>query len=324
MILKQRQAPPELFQLESLLKRLPPTHTQFPHWSEKLRRISAGYHGEQRIDSLWHEIDIPIPHYFIHDLFIQKQQSSHQIDTLLITSHFILILEVKSISGLLHFDVQTRQFSRTNKDGSIDGLRNPDDQVRRHEKWIEQFLTERKIKLPVIGAIVFTYPSAVIQSRAGKRIMIQSSGLPFLMDQLLKEYPREILSKALIKKLSGQLTKLHLIKPLSPLILPSGLLTGVLCSRCEREKMFYKRKNWFCNICLFSDPHAHLDALKQYRSLFGSTISNREFRAFTGISSVSAASKLLAASKMAFEGSFKDRVYHIPEDFLSADSILPS
>ena len=324
LILKHRHTPPELFQLESLLKRMPHTHTQLPHWTEKLRRIKAGYQGEQRIDSLWNEIDIPIPHFFIHDLFIQKQQSSHQIDTLLITSHFILILEIKTISGLLHFDSQTRQFFRTNKDGSIDGMRNPDDQLRRHEKWLEQFLAIRKIKLPVHGAIVFTYPSAVIQSKAGKRIMIQSSGLPYLVDQFLNDFGNEIHTRAATKKLAGQLLKLHSIKSIAPFEIPSGLLTGVLCTKCERTKMFYERKKWVCNTCLYSNPQAHIDALKQYRSLFGSTISNREFRTFSGITSTSVASKMLVASKMAFKGSFKDRVYLIPEDFLDGDSITPS
>ena len=88
--------------------------------------------------------------------------------------------------------------------------------------------------------------------------------------------------------------------------------------------MFYERKKWVCNTCLYSNPQAHIDALKQYRSLFGSTISNREFRTFSGITSTSVASKMLVASKMAFKGSFKDRVYLIPEDFLDGDSITPS
>ncbi|MGK7376560.1 nuclease-related domain-containing protein [Planococcus sp. 1R117A] len=313
MILKQRQAPAELFQLESLLKRLPPTHIQFPHWTEKLRRISAGYHGEQRIDSLWHEIGIPIPHYFIHDLFIQKQQSSHQIDTLLITSHFILILEIKSISGLLNFDSQTRQFSRTNKDGSIDGMRNPDDQVRRHEKWVEQFLTERKIKLPVIGAIVFTYPSAVIQSRAGKRIMIQSSGLPFLMDQLLRDQLQVRITKKRTESLALELAAIHSSKQPILLRMPNSLLKGVLCPNCVVRQLLYTRKRWRCDTCLFAEADSHLLALKQYRYLIGPTISNREFRDFTGISSTTTASKLLKATNMPYKGSYKDRVYFIPD-----------
>ncbi|WP_256204129.1 nuclease-related domain-containing protein [Planococcus faecalis] len=110
---------------------MPTVHPRHPHWTEKLRRITAGYHGELRVDSFWHEIDLSLPHYFIHDLFIQKEMSSHQIDSVLVTSRFVLALEIKSISGLLNFDPTLRQFSRTNKDGSIDGMNNPDDQLRR-------------------------------------------------------------------------------------------------------------------------------------------------------------------------------------------------
>lgn len=312
MIIKGRLEPPELFQLQSLLNRMPATHSQFPHWTEKLRRISAGYHGEQRVDSFWHEIEFPIPHYFIHDLFIQKQYSSHQIDTLVITSHFILILEIKSISGLLRFDVQTRQFSRTNKDGSIDGMRNPDDQIRRHEIWMKRFLTERKLRLPVIGAIIFTYPSAIIQSRSGKRIMIHSSGLPHLTDQLLQAHPLAELTKKQTELLANEVAELHSEKPLTLLPLMHSLSKGVLCPNCEVHPMVYTRKRWRCALCHFAGTDCHLLALKQYRSLFGPTISNREFREFTGISSVTTASKLLKSANMPYRGSFKDRVYIIP------------
>lgn len=311
MILKTRSEPLEIFQLENLLKRLPDTHLQLPHWTEKLRRISAGYNGELRVDSLWHEIDIPIPHYFIHDLFIQKEQSSHQMDTILVTNRFVLILEIKSISGLLNFDSATRQFSRTNKDGSIDGMRNPDDQVRRHEKWASHFLAAQKIKLPVIGAIVFTYPSSVIQSKAGKRIMIQSSGLPYLMDQLLANHQQEILTKKKTEFIARELLSLHSNKPLALPTLPASFLKGVLCPECDGQCLSYIRKRWRCDICLFASVDAHVTALKQYRYLIGSTITNKEFRDFTGLSSVATSSKLLKSANLSYKGSYKDRVYFL-------------
>ncbi|MDN7226598.1 nuclease-related domain-containing protein [Planococcus liqunii] len=312
MILKKRSEPPEIFQLESLLQRIPFNHSQFPHWTEKLRRITAGFHGEQRVDSFWQEITLPIPHYLIHDLFIKKKHSTHQMDTILVTSRFILVLEIKSISGLLHFDQQTRQFSRTNKDGSIDGMRNPDDQVRRHEKWLEQFLTERKLDLPVIGAIVFAYPSAVIQSKAGNRIVIQSSGLPHLLDELLASYQQDILSKALTKKLAVQLLKLHSIKQLPELILPPDYFRGVFCPKCQKGQLHYYWRKWACKSCSFSDPAAYLTAIEQYRVLCGPTITNRQFRDFIDLKDPAVTSKLLKDAKMPFEGSYKDRVYLIP------------
>ncbi|MGB6406009.1 MAG: NERD domain-containing protein [Planococcus donghaensis] len=315
LIIKTRNTSPEIFQLESLLQRMPTVHPQYPHWTEKLRRITAGYHGETRVDSFWHEIDLSLPHYFIHDLFIQKEKSSHQIDSVLVTNRFVLALEIKSISGLLNFDPILRQFSRTNKDGSIDGMNNPDDQLRRHEQWLEQFLLKQRIQLPVIGAIVFTYPSSVIQSRAGSRIIIQSSGLPHLMEQLLIRHPRDVLSKKKTEALAQNLLILHSIKPFVSLGLTDSFSSGVLCPNCPYCFLQYRGGKWRCNICQHFDPIAHLDALRQYRSLVKTTINNREFRDFTGITSPSIASKLLASTKMPYHGSFKDRQYVIPEAF---------
>src|SRR5690606_10282761 len=156
----------------------------------------------------------------IHDLYIQKAASSHQMDTILVTSRFVLLLEIKSIAGQLNFDPQLRQFSRTNKDGSIDGMRNPDDQVLRHEIWLKQFLTAQKVSLPVIGVIVFAYPSSIVNSRSGKRIMIQSSGLPYLVEQLLAKYPADFLDARKTRRLANRLLQLHTEKPLRQLEVP--------------------------------------------------------------------------------------------------------
>lgn len=320
MILKTRVTPKEIFQLESLLHRTSNGHPQHLYWTEKLRRITAGYHGELRVDSLWHEIDLPLPHYFIHDLFIQKERSSHQIDSLLITSRFVLALEIKSISGLLNFDPQLRQFSRTNKDGSIDGMNNPDDQLRRHEKWLERFLSDQRIKLPVIGAIVFTYPSSVIQSRAGSRIMIQSSGLPHLIEQLLEKHPYEVSSKNKTESLAHKLLELSSIKPLAPLGLSTSFVKGIICPNCLALHLNYRRGKWRCETCGHCDPVAHMTALAQYRTLVKTTISNREFRELTGIRSITTASKLLKSVNMSFSGSYKDRIYSIPELMEAAES----
>ena len=321
MILKQRSEPAEIFQLESLIQRTPNVHPRFTHWTEQLRRISAGFHGEQRVDDLWNEIQMNLPHYLIHDLYIQKAASFHQMDTILVTSRFVLLLEIKSIAGQLNFDPQLRQFSRTNKDGSVDGLRNPDDQLRRHETWLKQFLAAQKVSLPVIGVIVFAYPSSIVNSRSGKRIMIQSSGLPYLVEQLLAKYPADFLDARQTRRLANRLLQLHSEKPARQLDVPVDLRKGVLCSKECGGKMKYYWRKWTCSVCSRVDAHAHLRTLEQYRVLIKPLISSREFRDFTGIESVSIASKLLKESRMTFQGSFKDREYLIPASFIIPDSI---
>ena len=285
--------------------------------------MSAGFHGEQRVDSLFYEIPIETPHYFIQDLYIQKPKSSHQIDTVLITSRFVLLLEIKSISGELNFDPQLRQFSRTNKDGSVDGMNNPDDQIRRHEKWMQHFLAEQKVSLPVIGVIVFTYPSSIVNSRPKNRIIIQSSGLPYLMDQLLAKYPNELLNTRKTRHLAGRLLQLHSIRPLRRIEVPAGLRRGVLCGKDCGGAMKYHWRKWICEKCSRTDRFAHHETLLQYRLLINETITNREFREFTGVESVTTASKLLKMANMPFQGSYKDRQYTIPEEITQLESISP-
>ena len=200
-------------------------------------------------------------------------------------------------------------------------MRNPDDQLRRHEKWLQHFLKEQKIELPVIGAIVFTYPSSVIQSRSGNRILIQSLGLPYLIEKTLIKFPETILTAKKTKLLAQKLVDFHSVKPSKSILLPTGFIKGVLCPNCIGHQIHYHFKKWSCSSCSFVDSSSHLRALERYRRLINSTISSREFREFTGIDSVSIASKLLTASKMTYRGSFKDRVYVIPESFYDGDSI---
>lgn len=321
MILKDRSEPREILQLESLLQRVPIVHPLFPHWTEQLRRMSAGFHGEQRVDSLFYEIPIETPHYFIQDLYIQKPKSSHQIDTVLVTSRFVLLLEIKSISGELNFDPQLRQFSRTNKDGSVDGMNNPDDQIRRHEKFVQQFLASQKVSLPVIGVIVFTYPSSIVNSRPKNRIIIQSSGLPFLMDQLLVKYPDELLNTRKARQLAGRLLQLHSERPLRRIEVPVSLRRGVLCGKDCGGTMNLNWRKWTCDKCSRIDRYAHFETLLQYRVLISPTITNSEFREFTGIESVATASKLIRIANMPSVGSFRDRIYTIPEEIIKLESI---
>ncbi|MGH2316756.1 hypothetical protein ACRC6Q_03260 [Planococcus sp. SE5232] len=69
------------------------------------------------------------------------------------------------------------------------------------------------------------------------------------------------------------------------------------------------------------DPIAHLNALLQHRTLAETTISYREFRGFTGYPSTTTASKMLKSANTPFVGSYKDRIYSIPELFEGMESI---
>src|SRR5690606_3651286 len=92
------------------------------------------------------------------------------------------------------------------------------------------------------------------------------------------------------------------------------LKKGVLCGECSNV-LYYDKRAWRCKNCSYKNHLAHLQTLLQYRLLISQTITNREFREFTGLDSVSTASKLLTKSNMDYIGNFKDRKYLIPEAF---------
>lgn len=72
------------------------------------------------------EIYLQQAYYLLHDLeFKGKGGLTYQIDTLLMTQYFILVLEIKNISGRVDFMAENHQFIRVTSDGRVDGFRNP-------------------------------------------------------------------------------------------------------------------------------------------------------------------------------------------------------
>lgn len=67
MILLERQTSETQKMLEALVQRLPISHSKYTLYCEHLRRLQAGLAGEQLVDAKWLELDLPIPHYFLHD-----------------------------------------------------------------------------------------------------------------------------------------------------------------------------------------------------------------------------------------------------------------
>lgn len=69
----------------------------------------AGYRGEQSLD---YYLGFLTNYFILHDLRLPDRDHHFQLDTLLISPYFILILEVKNISGTLIFDDHFKQLIR--------------------------------------------------------------------------------------------------------------------------------------------------------------------------------------------------------------------
>ncbi|MDP4551966.1 nuclease-related domain-containing protein [Alkalihalobacillus macyae] len=316
MIGKLHDAPLNLLKMDALLRRLPPYHNRYEEVKEQLKMYSAGFYGEKSIDfplSFLEEKRFMI----YHDLRLYDGTHHFQIDTLVISQHYILIIEVKNISGTLMFDPifnQMIRISNTKEEAFPDPLI----QVERQRYQLQLFLSKLKLpKIPIETLIVISNRSTVLKATheidAITSKVIRSEYLPTKVRSIDKRYPIEILTMKQVRKLGRFLVKQH--DPLDRDILKqfsipvADLLVGVQCSSCARLPMLRVHGKWFCESCSFASKNAHLKAINDYALLISKEITNQEFRGFLELSSEDAATRLLKSMNLEFSGANKGRRY---------------
>jgi ribosomal protein L37AE/L43A len=318
MILKTRQIPLTIQKLQALMRRLPTTHPKFAEIKDDLAKRLAGYSGEQSID--YPLSFLPDQNYSIlHDIRLFYEPFHFQIDTIVISKEFILLIEVKNISGQLLFDQDYQQLIRT-KDGVEEVFPDPILQLKRHgtlfEKWLK---ANRSTSLPIATLVVISNPFTLIRStpenRALSEIVIHRDVLPEKINLLNEKYPKNMITDIGMKQL-GQLIKKR-DSPLDPRILekyqisPHEIAKGVQCPDCSFMPLKRTYGSWHCSKCSSHQKDAHLLALKDYALLLGTTITNKQARNYLHVSSETIVKKLLQKASQSYEGSTKARVYDI-------------
>ncbi|WP_180968208.1 nuclease-related domain-containing protein [Cytobacillus massiliigabonensis] len=112
MIVKERTIPIKIQKIEALLRRIPKSHWKRAEMEADLAKRWAGFRGEQTLDfplSKLLEKDFMI----FHGLRLSNGKHFFQIDTLLLTTYFALVLEVKNYTGTLYFDPLLNQLIQT-------------------------------------------------------------------------------------------------------------------------------------------------------------------------------------------------------------------
>jgi len=136
-----RPRPLRLRQVEALCNRLHPKHPKRLEIEKERSIRRAGYRGELNVD--YHLSFLPPKHpYTIIKDFRLKNLHNFQIDTLLISPYFSLIIEVKNITGNLHIDPHTKQLIQNHEQN----YSNPIEQANRHQKQLREWLANQKVK----------------------------------------------------------------------------------------------------------------------------------------------------------------------------------
>src|SRR5690606_36247008 len=115
-----RNYPIYLHALERMLIRLPENHAKRQAVQDELAVKKAGYQGELEVDRHIRRTKLDEPARVLTDLEIQvDEEHTVQIDTLVLTTRGIWILEAKRIWGTLVYRENPRRLERQNDDGTI-------------------------------------------------------------------------------------------------------------------------------------------------------------------------------------------------------------
>ncbi len=271
--------------------------------------MEAGYKGEKSIEFSLNYVQGE--HFILHDLRLYDGQHFFQIDTLLLTAHLLLVIEVKNYAGVLTFDRRFNQLIRM-KNGIEEGFPDPIDQVDRQvellKKWMKQNVGQY---IPIEGFVVFANERAVIKTfdkhdEIIKEKVARKHSLPAFIKAFAVKYPKQYVEIAYLKRIALKLLDQH-VELNTDLISQydvkrSDILTGVQCPQCHTLPMKRLHGKWHCPSCSTNCRVSHHQALQDYAHLISPSISNQQAREFLHIDSRHVMKRLL--KQYSLEGLF--------------------
>lgn len=311
MILLARQPSDSQKILEAMLQRLPQTHKEYAYVRERLGRVKAGLAGEQRVDAEWLELDLPTPHYFLHDFQTMNDfGSTHQMDTIFLCPHFLLILEIKNITGILSYDASYAQLTRTTIEGTVEGMVDPFLQLERHVAWMKKLLQRERFHLPIVHAVVLATRNGILTKGFEGQPIFHVTGLRSCIQRWTEMY-QPVKAEALLP-FATRLLSMHTRLKKEMTVPFKEMMKGVVCPHCGNgQRLQYHYRKWTCPRCGLVDHNALNRTLEDYRLLVGPQLTNRSFREFFAIESPNLAYKLLQQLPLKAEGEKKHRKYWI-------------
>ncbi|WP_054708258.1 NERD domain-containing protein [Bacillus sp. JCM 19041] len=290
--IKHRTAPAQLLALKALEPRLHHSHPKRAKVEKDLIKQEAGFAGERSINYYLTFLPKEVHYRIFHDLRI-RDRHAFQMDTLMITENYIVLLEIKHYTGYVELDL-TGQLNRYHSNQKKT-FPNPLAQVSRQQTQLENVLhTYGFPPIPIYSYVLFTSQNVTLdlsQTPLDLERMIRLESLPKTIEQLNHRNTHPFLTTKQIQKLSSVLLKLHQPQARSPLATYSlsldDIIDGALCPHCKYSQLTrnHYQHYWRCNECGYFGKEDHLKALHDYALLIKKEITNTEARRFLLIES---------------------------------------
>ena len=318
---KDLKLPIILIKAEALERRTAENHPCRGDLKSYIKNLRSGYNGEKTINYFLSQIP-PQRFRIFHDLRLPYGDTYFQIDTLLLSTKFILMLDGKNHSGKLYIDKEQMVQEYL---GTRNVFENPIIQANRHNLLLKYFLEKHKIpQIPIESLVVISKLSTEVTIDAGyteaHRKICRASDLVNKMEEKYRYYRKEYIDNKTVEKIKKLVLKKH--TPLNTNIMEKfnvsilDILTGVQCPKCFFIPMNYKRNNWICPSCHFLSPDAFINAVADYFLLINPSFTNMEIRNFLHLPSSRSATYFIFLLDFPSTGTTKGRIYHQPKDFL--------
>ena len=197
--------------LDAAISRLPNHHPKYKILLDRHSALESGIGGEKRVEDTLRYHPLPFENRIYFDLHLFSTEY-FQLDATILTPSYVLILEIKNISGILSFNDDPPHLMRTNPDGSKDGFDSPVPQLERNCELLSEWLSKRGMALPVIGAIVLAYPKQIVDKAPAATSILYPKLIPAYIKKLFDEHRSKSLDKKTFLRLTSEIIKSHSIE----------------------------------------------------------------------------------------------------------------
>ncbi|MGG5255164.1 nuclease-related domain-containing protein [Neobacillus sp. SM06] len=302
----------------ALLRRIDPQHPARREIEDDYHARMAGYRGEKSL--VYYLKKLPQTKFdIIHGLRLPGENGFFQIDTLILSTMFAFVLEVKNMSGILHFEKLLDQFIRINpQTNSRERYQNPILQAEEQSLQLESWMNRNQLGgLPIEYGFVNSNPKTIITADPGNEWILEKASNSETVNRkifaLSKQYRNEPIGKSAVTKIGQQLLQSHTppdysIKEMYH-ISPHEIRPGVHCPNCFAIPMTYHRGTWECFNCHFTSKTAYIDTIQDHFLLIKPTISNTELRHWLQISSPNITRQFIVSMNLPSGGKNKMKIY---------------
>ena len=220
MLYKSRSESAELLILRSLNARMNLPAKDKQHYFN----LQKGYEGEVLFDSETAKLQCEC--FILNDLLLKQNNTTFQIDSLIIHSETIYLFEVKNFEGDYYYE-SDRLYKKPKSE-----ITNPLNQLNRSESLLRQLLQNLGYNIPITASVVFINPEFTLyQTPLNKPFIFPTQINRYLKN--LNTIPSKLNKKH--KMLADQLISLH-IKDSPFKQLPTydydQLQKGITCAKC--------------------------------------------------------------------------------------------